>query len=68
LQGFRCYSDASISPDQLALGEWHTGPISFFIKASMQRASSVLVAEFAALTYPNCQQFYGRFIIIDPHD
>jgi hypothetical protein len=61
LQGTRCYSNASLPLDQLGVDHRQAGlgvfivnidvspPISIFINASMQRASSVLVAESAAL-------------------
>jgi hypothetical protein len=61
LQGFRCYTDASISPDHPMVGARRAGlgifivntdlspPISVFIKASMQKVSSVLMVESAGL-------------------
>jgi hypothetical protein len=77
LQGFRCYSYASISPDQPGVGARQAGisifivntdmspPFSFFIKASMQQASSVLMAESAGLAL--AASVLNRMHISDAH-
>jgi hypothetical protein len=61
LHGFRCYSDASLSPNIQQVQTRHAGidvfivntdlspPISLFVKATLQAASSVIQAEAAGL-------------------